>query len=168
MKTRYGRFAVLGNHDLDLASHGAELFRGGVANELQGRPVALANGRIILCGAPWNKSPLVRSCLEESDSHALRIAVYHSPDLVEAVAAGGADLFVAGHTHGGQVRLPFYGAIITMSAFDKKYEAGRYQVGDTALYVNRGIGTEGRVIPMRFLCRPELTILDVVGTGPDQ
>lgn len=58
--------------------------------------------------------------------------------------------------------MPFYGALITYSKFDKKYESGLYKVKDTWLYVNRGIGMEGGNTPrVRFCSRPELTIIEV-------
>jgi predicted MPP superfamily phosphohydrolase len=63
------------------------------------------------------------------------------------------------------VALPFYGALVTFSRFDKQYEAGRYQVEHTTLYVNRGIGFEPGLPRVRFFARPELTLIDVVGTG---
>ena len=96
----------------------------------------------------------------------LRIVAYHTPDEVEDLAALSPDRYVAGHTHGGQVRLPFYGALTTASRFDKRYEMGRYQVGPTTLFVTRGIGFEPHPAPrLRFLCRPEIAVLDLVGTG---
>ena len=52
------------------------------------------------------------------------VVLYHSPDLMPEVAAQGIDLFCAGHTHGGQVALPFYGAMITFSKFGKRYGIG--------------------------------------------
>jgi predicted MPP superfamily phosphohydrolase len=58
--------------------------------------------------------------------------------------------------------VPFYGALITFSRYDKKYEAGLYRAGATTLYVNRGIGMEGGRPPrVRFLARPEITVIDV-------
>lgn len=92
------------------------------------------------------------------------IFLYHYPDLILEIAkTKKIDLYLAGHTHGGQVRLPFYGALITFSAFDKKYEAGLYREGATNLYVNRGIGMEGGRAPrFRFMARPEITVIDVV------
>jgi uncharacterized protein len=93
---------------------------------------------------------------------AYTILLYHTPDMIEAASASGTDLYFAGHTHGGQVRLPFYGALVTSSRYGKKYEMGLYQVGPTTLYVSRGIGMEGLTLPrVRFLCPPELVIMDL-------
>jgi predicted MPP superfamily phosphohydrolase len=90
--------------------------------------------------------------------------LFHSPDLIKEAAAYGIDLYVGGHTHGGQLRLPFYGAIVTASKYGKQYEAGLYQEGDTTMYISRGIGFEGSVMPRaRFLCRPEIVSIELEG-----
>jgi uncharacterized protein len=66
------------------------------------------------------------------------------------------DLYLCGHTHGGQIRLPFYGAIVTSSVTGKEFEKGLYSTGRTNLYVSAGVGLEGKSAPrMRLLCRPE-------------
>jgi len=93
---------------------------------------------------------------------AYSILLYHTPDLVEVADRLHVDLYLAGHTHGGQVRLPIWGALITMSAYGKQYESGLYRLSSTALYVSRGIGLEGLSLPrVRFLCPPELVVLDL-------
>jgi len=72
------------------------------------------------------------------------------------------DLYCAGHTHGGQVALPFYGALVTFSKYGKRFETGLYRVGETRLYVSRGIGMEGGKIPrVRFCSRPEVTVIEI-------
>jgi predicted MPP superfamily phosphohydrolase len=91
------------------------------------------------------------------------VFLYHSPDLMPEVAAKHIDLYCAGHTHGGQVALPLYGAMVTLSKYGKRYEAGLYHENDTWLYVNRGIGMDGGFAPrVRFWSRPELTVIDVM------
>jgi predicted MPP superfamily phosphohydrolase len=96
------------------------------------------------------------------DAGDFRLFLYHFPDAVEEASAANIDLYLAGHTHGGQVRLPFYGALITFSRYDKRYEAGLYRLGAATMYVNRGIGMEGGKAPrVRFLDRPEITVIDV-------
>ena len=78
------------------------------------------------------------------------------------VASEHMDLYCAGHTHGGQVALPLYGALITLSKYGKRYEAGLYHEKDTWLYVNRGIGMDGGFAPrVRFWSVPELTVIDI-------
>lgn len=148
-----GRLAVRGNHDVEVQFEP-------LARELEGAPFSPLDG-VTVCGASFHARQRVAACLDAAGP-GLRIVAFHSPDLVEAVRD--VDLYLAGHTHGGQVRLPFYGAAITMSAFGKRYEQGRYQVGGTTLYVNRGVGVSPLPAPpLRFLCRPEVAIIDLVG-----
>ncbi|MDZ4782481.1 MAG: hypothetical protein SGJ19_19720, partial [Planctomycetia bacterium] len=72
-----------------------------------------------------------------------------------------ADLLVAGHVHGGQVRLPGIGPLITNSLLSRRWAAGVTQLsGDRTLVVSRGIGMERSYAPrLRFLCRPELMVI---------
>jgi predicted MPP superfamily phosphohydrolase len=159
---RLGRFAVRGNHDVQPRWRELDLFGDGVATELKGsEPVVLDDARVALCGAPFLGNGPLSACLAKAPDQALKILVYHSPDLIERLDPR-PDLYLAGHTHGGQVRAPLYGAIVTFSDYDKKYEMGRYEVQGTTLYVNRGIGFEPWAPAVRFLARPELTIIQVV------
>jgi uncharacterized protein len=97
------------------------------------------------------------------DPKKLNVFLYHFPAEILTASKFPIDLMVAGHTHGGQVCLPFYGAIVTHSKTSKRYESGLYRLDDTWLYVNRGIGMDGGLSPrVRFLARPELTIIDIV------
>lgn len=90
------------------------------------------------------------------------VLLYHFPDLAEELAGLNVDLYLAGHTHGGQVVIPFYGPLITFSKFGTKYASGMYNLGDTTLYVNRGVGLEGGSWPkVRFLARPEIAVFDI-------
>ena len=101
---------------------------------------------------------------EQLPTGAYSLLLYHKPDLAYAAAQEKIDLYLAGHTHGGQIRLPFYGAVITFSAFGKEFEMGRYQIDQTTLYVSRGIGMEGLQLPrVRFLCPPEIVLLELGG-----
>ena len=93
------------------------------------------------------------------------LLLHHSPDLMPAAAQSKIDLYVCGHTHGGQLRLPLIGALLTGSIYGKRYEMGRYQEGVTTLYISRGIGLEGKGMPrMRFLCPPEIELFELRGT----
>jgi hypothetical protein len=89
------------------------------------------------------------------------ILLHHSPDLApQAAATGAIDLQLSGHTHGGQVRVPWFGALVTASFYFKALEMGLYQLNDMLLFVSRGIGLEGKGAPrVRFNCRPEVTLL---------
>ncbi len=93
------------------------------------------------------------------------LLLYHSPDLIREATRAGIDLYLCGHTHGGQIRFPFIGALVTASQFWKRYEMGHYVEGNTHLYVSRGIGMEGRGAPRaRFLCPPEIELFELRGT----
>lgn len=94
------------------------------------------------------------------------IVIGHHPDF--ALGDVQADLLLAGHTHGGQVRLPFFGPPLTLSRIPRSWAAGRTELEDgKTLVVSRGIGMERSHAPeLRFLCRPELVILDLI-PSPD-
>jgi uncharacterized protein len=87
------------------------------------------------------------------------ILMAHEPDYaLQVVKYGGVDLMLSGHTHGGQIRLPFIGTLRPMLAKGgRRFVHGHFNVGPMQLYVNRGIGTVK--VPVRFLCPPELTLI---------
>ena len=135
-------------------------------NEL--RPLAIADGAVTLVGMSFYNWYLdedaLRFLMSQTPPDSYTILLYHMPDIIEAAEDEGVDLYLAGHTHGGQIRLPFYGAFVTMSRYGKQYEMGLYQVGDTELYVSRGLGMEGGLAPRaRFLCPPEIVVIDFHG-----
>lgn len=143
-----------------------DVFGGTGAVELNGAvgPVAVAGTELWLAGVPVYGERRIPQVLEALPTGAFTVFLYHYPDEIEAVAARGIDLYCAGHTHGGQVALPFYGALMTLSRFGKRYEWGLYRVDRTWLYVNRGIGMEGGAATprVRFCARPEVTVLEIV------
>jgi predicted MPP superfamily phosphohydrolase len=108
--------------------------------------------------------PRLRRLLEdETEQHStgrpFLLLLYHSPDLIPDAVELGVDLYLCGHTHGGQIRLPVFGAVFTSSDFGKRYEMGRYEEGHTTLYVSRGLGMEGLGAPRaRFLAPPEIVL----------
>ncbi len=94
-----------------------------------------------------------------------KLLLYHAPDLMPEATRCGVDLVLCGHTHGGQVRLPGLGAVVTSSLYGKRYEMGEYREGNTTMYVSRGVGMEGKGVPrMRFLCEPEIELIELRGT----
>ena len=88
------------------------------------------------------------------------LAVMHSPDSAPEAAALGYGLIVAGHTHGGQVRLPFVGALVTNCSMPPKLASGLIRMGAAVLHISRGLGTS-KYAPFRFWCRPEATFLEL-------
>ena len=90
------------------------------------------------------------------------VLLYHTTDLAASASEAGINLYLTGHTHGGQIRLPLFGALYTNIRSWKKYERGLYHVGKTSMYVSRGLGMEGRGGPRaRFLCPPEIVAVDL-------
>ncbi|MDD7941741.1 metallophosphoesterase [Actinomycetospora lutea] len=100
----------------------------------------------------------------------LRLGLTHSPEprVLDAFAADGYDLVLAGHTHGGQLRVPGYGAIVTNCGLDRSRARGASRWGEhMRLHVSAGLGTSPYA-PARFSCRPEATLLELVprASGP--
>ncbi len=87
-------------------------------------------------------------------------AVMHSPDSAPETAALGYDLMVAGHTHGGQVRLPLLGALVTNSSMPRRLASGLIRMGGAIMYLSPGMGTS-KFAPFRFFCRPEAALLEL-------
>ena len=91
----------------------------------------------------------------------VRIVISHAPDFVDALPEP-VDLVLAGHTHGGQVVLPIFGPPHTASRLPRLYAGGLHDFAGTPLHVSRGVGMErGFAPPLRFLCPPEICVLDV-------
>ena len=108
---------------------------------------------------PAGKREPVYEAIADAD---FRLFINHTPALAEEAAARGMDLYLCGHTHGGQVRIPFWGAIITNSPTGKRFERGLAHIGGTAVYTSSGYGLEPPPAPqVRFLCRPEITLIIV-------
>ncbi len=88
------------------------------------------------------------------------LMMVHEPDMLPAVARlNGVDLMLSGHTHGGQVRLPFLPPLM-LPPLGQRYVEGHFRMGKTQLYVNRGIGAVA--LPFRFRCPPEITELTLL------
>jgi predicted MPP superfamily phosphohydrolase len=85
------------------------------------------------------------------------ISLFHTPILFESIKEK-SHLAFAGHSHGGQARLPFIGALWTPEGTGK-YDSGWFQGGIGKMYVSRGIGNS--ILPIRFNCRPELAYIKI-------
>ena len=123
-------------------------------------------GKLRLVGQEVQPKKPLRELLRGRDDGAYTIFLHHKPDAVDEIhdrePGQRVDLFLCGHTHGGQVRLPFWGAVITLSKYHKRFESGLYEFEGVPMYVNRGVGCEGGSAPrVRFLCRPEVAVIDL-------
>jgi hypothetical protein len=157
-------FVVRGNWDV-WYWHNQDLFNETGAKQLNGKAERLEihGVPIWLAGAFVGDEGKLSETLGQIPTNEFSIFLFHYPDLIEEVSRAEIDLYCAGHTHGGQVAMPFYGALVTFSKFEKKYEGGTYQINRTWLNVNRGIGMEGGNVPrVRFWARPEITAIDII------
>lgn len=178
-----GKWAVLGNHDywgyrrlMSAATVTSLLQQAGfqvLVNE--SRSIARGQASIRLAGvddmvygepnAAQALGPLADGA---NGARPFTLLLAHEPEFADTAVAYGADLQLSGHTHGGQVRLPFAGAVL-LPEYGTKYVQGLHRVesGDRRLlvYTNRGIGTT--ILPVRFLCRPEVTLF-TLRRGPDR
>jgi len=139
--------------------------------DLNNRRGRLTAGGLDIALAGVHDSHIRKARYEEVAGHAdptadLRIGVMHTPEpsTLDQFAADGYDLLLAGHTHGGQVCLPFYGTLITNCGIERARARGlhRHPVGGQAwLHVSAGLGT-APTAPVRFACRPEASLLTLV------
>jgi predicted MPP superfamily phosphohydrolase len=131
------------------------------------RDVDVAGLRIAAAGVddPHLKRDRYETIAGAADPTAnLRLGITHSPEprVLDRFATDGYQLVMAGHTHGGQLCLPFYGAIVTNCDLDRSRAKGASRWGaNMALHVSAGIGTSP-FAPLRFCCRPEATLLTLV------
>lgn len=167
-----GVYGVTGSPPVDPPEVYREMVKEGPLQWLDNRHVILKHSHSVISvsGVTCSHHPegdyaSIRAAgFEKQSPESFNILLYHSPDLAPMVQTCGFDLQLSGHTHGGQVRLPFYGAIFAGSLYHKAFEAGRYLLGKMTLYVTRGLGMEGGIAPrVRFLCRPELIIWKISG-----
>ncbi len=164
-----GVWAVWGTAEVDLPPVLRPVLEeaGVVVLEDQAREVEVRGQRLWLMGLrclrqPEEESRTLACLLSPAPADAVTVLLYHVPDLMPQAAALGVDLFLTGHTHGGQWRLPCFGALLTSSRYWKRYEAGHYRQGRTHLYVSRGLGLEGFGTPRaRFFCPPELVAVTI-------
>jgi hypothetical protein len=152
-------YGVPGNHDYWSGGNFAEFhqtFQESGGEWLMDRQITTADGKIQISGA---------TCLSPGQAFAhlpprtgvKNILLLHYPLLADRVPHK-FDLLLAGHSHGGQVRIPFYGALV-LPFWVGKYEMGLFHLPSGPLYVNPGIGWLGT--PFRFNCRPEITVFEI-------
>jgi hypothetical protein len=158
----WGHYAVPGNHDYVA---GIEAFRREMAHAgyrvLVNEHLRIEKDgqRIVMAGVDdsWQGAPDHRKALEGVDSVAETVVMLvHVPDYLPLLSGTGVDLVLCGHTHGGQVWLPFFGPPIVPSAFGKDYARGLIEHHDMQMYVSRGVG---HMLWLRLNCRPELPII---------
>jgi predicted MPP superfamily phosphohydrolase len=166
LKAPGGVYFVLGNHDLhvDVGRLKAELAGLGLIHlgaecrelTIRGLPVVLGGNE-----RPWFKtaSNFDQVSMRDECGLPLRILLAHSPDQFAWAQARGVDFMLAGHLHGGQVRVPIFGAILSPSLRGVRYACGVFAARGTVMHVSCGIGS---LTPLRYNCPPEISLLTLV------
>ena len=160
LKAPLGQYFVLGNHDwfLDANVVRQEYERDGWI-DISSRSIELKSGKsgppIVIAGdeTPWMGT---HPDLSHVSPETFRILLSHVPDNIYWAQKQKFDLMLAGHTHGGQIRLPVLGPVYAPSLYGCRFASGVFWMDPTLLYVSRGIS--GRE-PIRYNCVPELTKL---------
>lgn len=160
-----GKYCIYGNHDH--GGYGSEIYRD-IMNTagftiLLNSAVSVAledNSFISLLGIDDRMlgRPDITTAIKNVPNNCFKILLSHAPDMADTASSYPIDWQLSGHSHGGQVKLPFIGALV-IPPFAKIYQEGHYIVRgshELNLYVNRGIGTTR--LPFRFMAKPELTV----------
>lgn len=156
-----GVLAVFGNHDYSndaprmerlLSGHGVRVLRNEAAC-LSGSPLWIAGIDDAMLSVPD-----VAGTFAQIPEHAPVVALWHEPDGADEVARHGAMLQVSGHSHGGQVRLPYLGHVAA-PAGGRRYVSGLYNASGMPIYTSHGVGAYRP--PLRYRCEPEVTLISL-------
>lgn len=164
LKTPLGVFAAIGNHDdwysgVDIRKYLSETSAQILENDA--RRIQHGNDEFCLVGLPdfWTGKRDIRA-FDKCGSGQNVIAFMHSPDSFKYLATN-TTLALAGHTHGGQINLPFYGRRVTSTAIGPKYAYGHVDYNGIPGFVTAGIGTS--ILPARFRAPPEIVLIHLSG-----
>lgn len=175
LRARYGVYVIMGNHDTVYGGDRVEAAFAGTGYQVLRSEIAEidSNGaKLRLIGLidqmdveEWGAyAATLRSKLAAFDASSDVIALTHSPDPIKFITgkysiAPDLRLVLAGHTHGGQVRLPLLGRPIVPSTYGQKYAYGHSSENGVDMFVTAGVGTS--ILPFRFLVPPEIMLLTV-------
>jgi len=154
-----GIFVLRGNHDMWQNGEQVrkEMIKQGFA-VLDNRSAAINRDgqqiRIVGVEHPWNRARNWDKDLFPKEE-GIVICATHTPDNFRRAAKAGAALVLCGHTHGGQVRLPFFGPVVCPSRFSRRYDQGFFKRDQSLMYINRGIGS---TVPLRMRCPSEICL----------
>ena len=168
LQARSGVYAILGNHDHWTAA--GEVERALTAQSLtvlrnDAVPIERDGARLWIAGVDdvWQRRADLDRTLRLVPADQAAILLAHEPDYADLAAQHPIDLQLSGHSHGGQVRLPVFGAPV-LPYLGRKYPRGLYQLGALQLYTNRGLGVVAP--PVRFNCPPEITLFTLRVSAP--
>lgn len=165
LEARLGRFAVLGNHDHWVnaaASHRALARARLTQTDNTGFWLEQDGSRLRICGVGdlWCDRQYPAAALDDATDSDAVIMLSHNPDFAERLHDPRVGLILSGHTHGGQVVVPGYGAPIVPSQFGQKYLHGLVDGPACQVFVSRGVGTVSP--PVRLFCPPEVALLTLI------
>lgn len=171
LRPRHGIFACLGNHDhwSNPARVAGALGSAGV-EVLMNRHTRIrcGGGELVVAGlqSVWGGAPDWRGAFSGLRREERAVVLIHEPDFAQWLSEDPRAAFqVSGHTHGGQVRVPLFGAL-RLPTWGRLFQAGFYRRNSLRIHVNRGIGTVGHHV--RFFCPPEIACFDLRNTGAAQ
>jgi len=157
-----GVFVSMGNHDY--FGDGEPLItllrsKGAVVLRNEGRTVTRGDASLFVAGVDdtWTRRADLARALEGRMPGVFTLLLAHDPALFPAAAQRGANLVLSGHTHGGQVALPFFPKFLSLGKLAHRFHLGLYRDGNSTLYVHPGLGTTGP--PIRLGVAPEIAIL---------
>lgn len=162
IKARYGTYFVFGNNEdnLDKLKIKQKLAAINVKTLInENVPLTISGSRIYLVGIddPYSQNYDFSKALKGTGSEP-KVLLAHTPEIIYEAVKHEIDLTIVGHTHGGQILIPFFPRLTSnVTEGYEKYLAGLFRVGNTQMYVNRGLGEND--IHMRFLTRPEITVI---------
>ncbi|HLO13378.1 MAG TPA: metallophosphoesterase [Anaerolineales bacterium] len=157
-------FAVLGNHDYWSNPEAIrQMLRSCGVTDLTNSVFTLthAGENLHLCGVDdiWKGDVRLNDVLAQLTDNSVAILLAHEPDFADISAATGKfDLQISGHTHGGQVVIPFFGPPI-LPYLGQKYPSGLYKIKNMFQYTSRGVGMN--TLAVRFNCPPEITLFEL-------
>ena len=163
LRARDGVFAVLGNHDyFGEGEPMISLLRGGGVTVLRNehRTISRGDDRLVVAGVDdtYTRRADIARALQGREGDGLPVvALAHDPQLFTELERYGVALVLSGHTHWGQLALPFAAERVNLSRLSYRYHAGLYSSGGSTLYVHPGLGTTGP--PVRLGAPPEITVL---------
>lgn len=170
MPDRAVSYAVLGNHDYFALSWQPKsndtlrlervLTRLGIT-VLRNTSAPVCDGRLFVAGVddPVTERDDVAAAMAAVPRDATCVMLAHSPDVVKRLGGRRPSLVLAGHTHGGQVRLPILGPAVNMTSLPRRLAMGYHLYRGTPLFVSRGLGSSG--VDLRFLCAPQVALLEL-------
>ncbi|MHB1394700.1 MAG: metallophosphoesterase [Clostridia bacterium] len=165
-------FFVSGNHEW--SNEGRKEFIGKLTGlgvvvlNNKGSTFVARNSDINLCGVddPYRHRDDIEKAMKGVDSSKYTVLLSHSPRIRDRLGKYAPDLILCGHTHGGQIRLPFIGAVIAPGeGLFPKFDKGMFSVRNNCrLYVDSGVGTSK--LPIRLLNRSQVSVIRIIGKGP--